>query len=124
VADIADVTMRSVEYALSGLQVRADVRANNIANAETPGFQANRVSFSDQLAGALSSSNPRDALGDLEGPEIQQRDNLPNAQNNTVQLVQEMTEMTKDNLLQDAMVNSYNYKVGLLRTAIRGQAGA
>jgi flagellar basal body rod protein FlgB len=35
--DISDRTMKSVEYALAGLQARADVRANNIANEETPG---------------------------------------------------------------------------------------
>ena len=120
--DIADVTMRGVEYALRGLQVRADVRANNIANAETPLYQAQVVSFADQLAGALSEDDPRDAIGDLEGPAVARSDNAPDAFGNTVDLVEEMTEMTKDNLLTDAMVSAYNYKVAALRTAIRGQS--
>ena len=119
--DIADLTMRSVEYAMLGLQVRADVRANNIANAETPSYQARTVSFADQLAGALSDTDPRDAVGELEGPIVALGDNAPDAHGNTVDLVEEMTEMTKDNLLTDAMVSAYNYKVTALRTAIRGQ---
>jgi flagellar basal-body rod protein FlgB len=121
VGDIADVTMRGVEYAMQGLQVRGDVRANNIANAETPGYQAQRVSFADQLAGALAETDQRDAIGELQGPITNLGTNAPDAHGNTVDLVQEMTEMTKDNLLTEAMVSAYNYKVTALRTAIRGQ---
>src|SRR4029079_18398283 len=107
---------------LDGLQTRADVRANNIANAETPGYQAQRVSFADQLAGALASSNQQGAIEDLGGATVSSGTNAPDAHGNTVELVQEMTEMTKDNLLTDAMTNAYNYKTGILRTAIRGQS--
>ena len=66
-------------------------------------------------------AHPRDAIGDLEGPITALDDNAPDAHGNTVDLVEEMTEMTKDNLLTDAMVSAYNYKVTALRTAIRGQ---
>jgi flagellar basal body rod protein FlgB len=37
-----------------------------------------------------------------------------------VNLELETTEMTKDNLMVQALVNGYNYKVGMLRSAISG----
>jgi flagellar basal body rod protein FlgB len=38
-----------------------------------------------------------------------------------VNLELETTEMTKDNLMVQALVNGYNYKVGMLRSAIGGR---
>lgn len=45
---IASVTLK----ALDGLSARASVAAENIANANTPGYQARRVSFEEALAAA------------------------------------------------------------------------
>jgi flagellar basal-body rod protein FlgB len=115
-AGLADRTMQAVEYALSGLAARADVRANNIANAETPGFKATRLDFEGQLHNALRDGE----VGDVGGFATSLRNTIPDALDNTVNLELETTEMTKDNLMVQALVNGYNYKVGLLRSAING----
>ncbi len=52
---ISDVTTKILETALDGLSLRQQVIGHNIANAETPGYQAQAVSFEDQLAKALQS---------------------------------------------------------------------
>jgi flagellar basal-body rod protein FlgB len=122
--DMADRTMKSVEYALAGLQARSDVRANNIANEETPGFLAKRVDFESSLQAALRDGTV-DQLRDqdLNGPQAFHqalRNTIPDPHGNSVNLELETTEMTKDNLMVQALVNGYNYKVGMLRSAISG----
>jgi flagellar basal-body rod protein FlgB len=48
---VSSLAMRS---ALDGLALRQRVTANNIANVNTPGFHARRVSFEDALARSVS----------------------------------------------------------------------
>ncbi|WDF33759.1 flagellar basal body protein [Arthrobacter agilis] len=48
---VSSLAMRS---ALDGLALRQRVTANNIANVNTPGFHAQRVSFEDALARSVS----------------------------------------------------------------------
>jgi flagellar basal-body rod protein FlgB len=50
--DIASVTLST---ALSALSQQQRVTANNIANLETPDFQASRMSFEDSLRDAVPS---------------------------------------------------------------------
>lgn len=113
---ISDTTMRAVEYALDGLKLRADTRANNVANVNTPNFEAKNVDFESALKSALATGRPEAAAP----PGVVQGDGLPDATGNTVDLEDELTGFMKDNLLRDAMVNAYNFKVGVLRTAIKG----
>lgn len=112
-----DVTLGAIEYALRGLATRADVRANNVANVNTPGFRAGRVDFESTLRAALTAGPPDRAAA----PAIRPDPTLPNPNGSTVDLENELVGMMKDNLLRDAMVNSYNAKVARLRAAIEGR---
>jgi flagellar basal-body rod protein FlgB len=114
---IADVTTTAVERALDGLVLRNEVTANNIANAEVPGFKASRVSFEQALSNAIRSGR----LEKAPGAEILPTGGPAGVNGNNVDLETEFTEMMKTNLMQEAMVSAFNYKVGLLRTAVRGQ---
>lgn len=116
---IGDVTMATAEYALRGLGQRADVRAHNLANANTPGFRASRIDFETSLRSALGR---RDAnAGDVRragAPIVAVDPNLPGPNNNTVSPEGEMVGQMKDNLLRSAMVQSFNFKATAFRTAI------
>lgn len=114
---IADSTMRAAEYALRGLTQRADVRANNLANTNTPGFRAGRVDFESTLRAALTAGRPESAAAPVVSPDL----TLADPTGNTVSMENELVGMMKDNLLRDAMVNAYNFKAGVLRTAIQGR---
>lgn len=111
---IGDVTMGAVEYALKGLATRADVRAHNMANVNTPGFRAQRVDFESTLRAALYR---RDLAG-VRAPSISPDPNLPGPNQNTVSMESEMVGQLKDNLLRNALVNAHNFKTTALRTAI------
>jgi flagellar basal-body rod protein FlgB len=114
---ISDNTMRAVEYALDGLKLRADTRANNVANVNTPNFEAKDVDFESALRSALLNTGRADGAG---APAVVNGNGLPNAQGNTVDLETEVVGLMKDNLMRDAMVNAYNFKIATLRTAING----
>ena len=108
--------MEAIEYALDALTLRSEVVANNVANSEVPGFKASRVSFESELRRALDGPGP-DRLG---SPSLELAPGAPDATGNTVDIGSEVVEMIKTNLLQQAMVEAFNFKTGLLRSAIRG----
>ena len=111
---ISDVTMATAEYALRGLGQRADVRAHNLANINTPGFRAMRVDFETSLASALGRGDVTRAQAPISSPDP----HLPGPNGNTVSPEGEMVGQMKDNLLRSAMVQSFNFKATALRTAM------
>jgi flagellar basal-body rod protein FlgB len=111
---IGDVTMATAEYALRGLATRADVRAHNLANANTPGFRAMRVDFESSLAQALRQRD----VASAQAPRLEADPNLPGPNANTVSLEGELVGQMKDNLLRSAMVQSFNFKASSIRTAL------
>lgn len=111
---ISDLTMGVIEYALDGVAKRAEVRAHNVANLNTPGFMASTVAFEDVLAAALEDGD----LGDLAEPPVVPRPGVPDPLGNTVSLEAEVVDGMKDDVLFDTLINSYNFKLEVLRTAI------
>lgn len=53
------VTSLSLSSALDGLALRQRAIANNIANVNTPGYQARRVQFESALASSVGAGNGR-----------------------------------------------------------------
>lgn len=115
---LGDTTTGAIRYALHGLDVRSKVRAHNLANVNTPGFQAQTVDFESTLRDALRRS--RVDRADLE-PSITPSMALPSSQGNTVDLEGEIVGQMKDNLQRDALIASFNVKANALRTAIGGR---
>ncbi|QBI21231.1 hypothetical protein ER308_17750 [Egibacter rhizosphaerae] len=114
--EIHDEAMSAAQYALQGLSERADVRSHNVSNINTPGFRAERVDFESSLQSALQRGSPEAAPDPVREASPQ----MPDGSWNTASLEDEMVGMMKDNLQRDAMVNAYNYKAGIMRTAING----
>lgn len=114
---IGDLTMSGLEFALDGVKARMDVHADNLTNANTPGFVSKRVDFESSLRQAMATGD----LRGVPGPAVENAMGLPDAQGNTVSLETEMAELMKANLMQRTLVNAYNFKVGVLRAAITGR---
>ncbi len=113
---ITDQTMAAIEYAMNALTVRAEVVANNVANFVVPVFKSSRVSFEDQLRRAIDGNGTERVLG----PEVQGTGDPVDAIGNNVNIENEIVEMMQTNLLQQAMVEAFNFKAGLIRSAIGG----
>lgn len=117
IVPISDQTTTAIERALNGLELRTEITANNIANAEVPGFQASRVTFEQALGQAIRSGH----MTDHDPAVVVPTGDPAGVNGNNVNLEGEFTEMMKTNLMRDAMVNALNYKLSLLRTSVRGQ---
>ena len=111
---IGDVTMDAVEYALGGVAMRSQVRADNIANANTPGFVASTVEFEDALASALGGGNPEGA----PAPTVTSAGGTPDETGNTVSLEHEMVGGVEDGLMYTTLVQGFRFKLEVLRAAI------
>ena len=109
--------MDIASYALDGLTRRAEARANNIANASTPGFRATTIDFESTLRSRLLSGET-ESLRDDPAMLESIRPGFVSENGNSVDLEQETTDMIQDNLMFQAVINGFNYKVGVIRTAI------
>jgi flagellar basal-body rod protein FlgB len=111
---VIDPLFGTVEYALGGMQMRTETIARDIANANTPNYKATKVLFEKNLASALASG--KDAPSSK--PQITVADTLSNGQGNSVQLEGELTDMAKTALGRQTLVNAFNYKIALIKTAV------
>lgn len=111
-----DVTTRTAISALEGLGMRSEVRAHNVANAETPGFRARTVDFETSLREALRRGDPSSAR-----TEVVASPTIVDGRGNSVELATELITGMQDGLRRDAMVAGFNFKAAQFRVAIGGR---
>jgi flagellar basal-body rod protein FlgB len=109
-----DNVTAAIERGLAGVSERQRVTANNLANAETPGFTAGQVDFEANLADALAEGDPSSAAirSSATG-------DAPGINGNNVNVAGESTSLIRSGLQYDALVSALNYKLGLLQTAVK-----
>lgn len=110
-----DVTMRAIQAAMDGLSARQRIIAENLANVDTPGYLAGRVSFEESL---------RDALLEGAGPENAQIGTSRSVEatrlnGNNVNVDDENLSLIETGLRYQLAVESINAKFRILRTSIR-----
>ena len=111
-----DSTTHAVLSAVDGLARRAEVRAHNVANSETPGFRAHHVDFESTLADAITRGRPQNAQAvAVASPTI------IDGNGNSVDMQTEMVGEIKDGLHREAMTVAFNFKTSNLRVAISGR---
>lgn len=99
--------------ALRGLEAQRQAAEHNIANIETPGFQARKVSFESSLQAAMSSGDPRGASISTSHSNAPTRIDGSN-----VDLEQEVTSLELNALQQQLINQALNSKYRRLRTSI------
>jgi len=101
-----------VERMLDFTAKRQQVLSNNLANLDTPGYKAKDVSFSDALSAAASASvstyTPQESDVEAEAK--------PNG--NTVDLENQMTQMTQNGLRYVLLIQYLGSQVKSLRYSI------
>jgi flagellar basal-body rod protein FlgB len=110
-----DVTSVTLSTAISALSQQQRVTANNIANLETPGFQAQRVSFEDSLRSAVAAGNPAAAHVSLSGS-----GDASGVNGNNVNLSSEMVIAEKSNTQYQLLTTAISAKFDLISDAIKG----
>lgn len=129
---LEDKTLQALTASLKFRQLRQELHASNIANAETPGYKAKKLDFEEALARALDvddqlamkSSDSRHfdvgggSFNNLQ-PEVYEESNgIVSPDGNNVDRDSEMAEMAENKVMYDATVQLINKKLGLLKYAI------
>lgn len=112
-----DTTMQGLQYALNSLSMRQQVLANNIANAQTPGYVSQDVSFEDRL-GAILSGSDTSATPNSTGTVIATPDMTTSPNGNTVSMESEMSKTSETGIMYDALTQLTADRMGVLKTAI------
>ena len=112
IENIGGVTSQLVGLALDAALLRHELIANNIANVDTPGFQAKRLSFEEQLSGVITSSRPaasntflQDRIDWVKNV-MHNSDTLVITENETVELDREMVHLTENTLRYQALLQA------------------
>ncbi len=113
-----DITSAALRTALSGLSMRQRVIADNIANIETPGFLAGRVSFEDALRTAVDSgASPASVSPSLARSLEPTREN-----GNNVNLDHETLANIDTGLRYQLALRAMDHKYSLIREVTKGGA--
>ncbi|HBN09515.1 MAG TPA: flagellar basal body rod protein FlgB [Cyanobacteria bacterium UBA8530] len=120
--------LRGLERALDGLSLRHQVRANNIANINTPGFKPSEVRFEDALLEALNT--PELVSEDVQASGIQpssmenwtatvyQKEGSQRLDGNGTSLESEMAGLSKNSLTFNAAVTVIAMEYRTLKSVI------
>ena len=114
---------RSMEYLWSKQSCILD----NIANAETPGYQTKYATFEESLQQAIQSaahgeaspSSIREAI-EQTPVEIQQAEESTRLDGNGVNVTEQMVELVREGYQMQYVMNAMRSDFSLLRTAISG----
>lgn len=117
-----NVTLMALQKAWQGTALQLQVIASNIANLETPGYRARRVSFAQRLQRALEAPN-LDRLQAIRRvqPEVGiDRSSPARADGNNVQIEHELTQLSKVSLHHRLLTRLLSKKLKMLQAAISG----
>lgn len=114
---------RSMDYLWSKQSCILD----NIANAETPGYQTKYATFEESLRQAIQSasrdgvspSSVREAIEDTP-VEIHQAEESTRMDGNGVNVTEQMVELVREGYQMQYVMNAISSDFSLLRTAING----
>ncbi len=111
-----DITSSSLRVAVAGLTARQTAIANNIANIETPGYQARKVSFEEALRGAVARGQSPAAVA----PNTQMSLEPTRLNGSNVNLDEETLSHIDTTMRYELTLRALDSKYGMLRDAIKG----
>ena len=113
ITPISDLTTKSLQVALHGVDVARQAHQDNIANMETPGYLAQTVSFQESLTKALGDGTPETA--DVTTSRSMAATNM---NGNNVSADTEMVGFTENALTNQLLTEALSAKYRLLRAAL------
>lgn len=115
-----------LDKAADAAWTRNDVLANNIANADTPGYKRKDVQFETYLSNAIAGTDTLDEtvanidLSTLEATTYTEQSNLSyRIDGNNVDISTENVELAKNQIRYYILMNSINEEFTQLKTALR-----
>jgi len=130
-----DTTMKLLHKVLDLRSKNQEIIGSNIANAETPSYEAKSFHFEDQLRSAMADNSMRPVpiqpghiplapsnLEQVNGTVTITRDTAGLGDRNTVSVDQEMVKLSQNEILYETAVTMLNKKLSMLKYAANGGA--
>ena len=130
-SDLFDKTTRALGASANLRQTRHNVISSNVANAETPGYQAKKVDFEEALSRALTleevappGQSPEHfmagpgSLARVKADIYENPDITVSNDGNTVNLEREMSSLAENSIMYKAAIQLINKKMASLRYAV------
>ena len=115
-----DLVIPALKVALDGLAQRQRVIATNVANIQTPGYQAQNVDFESALQSAMSLS-PNASISDLSSTITQSGTGDPSREDgNNVNLDRETLLGSKTNLQYSLALKAIDGRFQTMRDVVKG----
>jgi len=120
-ADVmSDLTTRALEGALDCVAAQHRVAGNNLANIETPGYRAQRVSFEDALRTAVRAERSGERPGALDAvrPTVSPTGDPAGPDGNNVSIEAEMMALGEASARYQVLTRMVDRKLQMIGTAI------
>ena len=116
---VTDLATRALEVALGCTATQHRVATNNLANIETPGYQAKRVTFEDRLERAVRAEQggAKGALASMQ-PELSDTGDPAGPDGNNVSIEGEMLMMGEATERYQMLTRLLDRKLQMIGTAI------
>lgn len=111
---LLDQTQSALEAAMSGSMLRQTLLTNNIANADTPGYQPQDVNFQSTLQNALSSGQSPTSVSFQPFTEAAQT----TANGNGVSPEEQSAQLAENGLLYQELTQVAAAREGILKSAM------
>ncbi|HTZ88409.1 MAG TPA: flagellar basal body protein [Solirubrobacteraceae bacterium] len=111
---LADTTQLALQTAMRGAWLRQTLISNNIANANTPGYQRETLNFQGALRSALANGTSPEQVA--LSPEVQPGAAGP--EGNGVNIDQESALASENGLEYEAIVQAMGARNQILRSAM------
>ncbi len=128
VSGLLDLLARKMSY----LNQKQGVLAENVANVDTPGYKQREMqpfTFGDAMRQAnigMTVTNPRDiippSMAGVNAKTVISKDVEASPSGNSVDIEQQMTEVSKTSVDYQTMAAIYHKMAGLFKIAIKGSA--
>lgn len=111
-----DITHATLERALSGASLRQKTLTENLANANTPGYQRKDVDFHSALRGALEGG--KSAVERTGFSAAETNEGAVRLDGGTVDLDREAAELAENGLEYQALSTVVNARIDIVRAAM------
>jgi flagellar basal-body rod protein FlgB len=111
-----DLTTSALRVSVAGLAARQNAIADNIANIETPGYQARKVEFEGALTSAINNGESPSSVT----PTVQNSLEPSRLNGSNVNLDEETLSHIDTTMRYQLTLRALDSKYSMLRTAITG----
>jgi flagellar basal-body rod protein FlgB len=111
---LIDPTQSALEAAMRGSMLRQTLLTNNLANADTPGYQRQDVNFQGALSNAMAAGQSAEAVNFTPYTQNQ----VLSADGNGVNAEQEQAYLSENGLLYENLTEVATAREQILKTAM------